>query len=73
MTLPACDRCGVTVRPRATASVMHSRAMAVRVRLEAPASRRNSASVSSVMVVEIRVRPLPAVVSDLRRRVRFMR
>ena len=55
-----------------TASVMHSRAMAVRVRLEAAASRRNSASVSWVIVVEIRVLPLPAVWSDLRRRVRFM-
>ena len=72
MTLPAWLLWAVMVRPRATASEMHSRAMAARVRLEASARRQSSASVASVMVVLMRVRPLPADWSDLRRGVRFM-
>ena len=59
MTLPAWLFWVVTVKPRATASWMHSRAIAARVRLEAPASRRSSSSTSWGMVVLIQVEPLP--------------
>ncbi len=72
MTLPAWLLCAVMVRPRATASSMHSRAMAVRVRFEASAKRHSSASVATLIVVLMRVLPLPAVWSDLRLVVRFI-